>query len=203
MLEHSRRELAIAAPRTILMRGERLAESKRLFASGDERRSSRRSMPCSIAARAALAAPPLIRDAKGSHSAERQQARLHEHGAVFLARIRRLPNGLPFVNRDGEMYPESRKDHDGLRLQQTVTRVHALALAWYLTGDATYAQSAAKHLRVFFLDTATRMNPNLNFAQAVLGVIGGSELRHHRYARHAGARRRAAPARWRAGMDAA
>ncbi|HTE44258.1 MAG TPA: alginate lyase family protein, partial [Gemmatimonadaceae bacterium] len=83
------------------------------------------------------------------------------------------PNGLPFVNRDGEMNPESRKDHDGLRLQQTIARVHALALAWYLSGDARYAQGAAKHLRVFFLDTATRMNPNLNFAQAVLGVTDG------------------------------
>ena len=50
-------------------------------------------------------------------------------------------SGLPFVNRDGEMNPESRKDHDGLRLQQTVARVHALALAWYLSGEAKYAQS--------------------------------------------------------------
>jgi hypothetical protein len=71
------------------------------------------------------------------------------------------------------MYPESRTDHDGLRLQQTVSRVHALAVAWYLTGDARYAAGAAKHLRVFFLDTATRMNPNLRFAQAVLGVTEG------------------------------
>jgi hypothetical protein len=83
------------------------------------------------------------------------------------------PNGLPFVNRDGQVYPESRKDHDGLRMQQTISRVHALALAWYLSRDAQYAQAAAKHLRVFFLDAATKMNPNLNFAQAVLGVSDG------------------------------
>jgi len=77
------------------------------------------------------------------------------------------------VNRDGEMNPASRRDHDGLRLQQTIARARALALAWYFTGDAKYAEGAARHLRVFFLDSATRMNPNLRFAQAVLGVTEG------------------------------
>jgi hypothetical protein len=124
------------------------------------------------AARAALAAPSLTVMQKG-----RIPPSGNKHDYMSMAPYF-WPNpatasGLPFVNRDGEMNPESRKDHDGLRLQQTVARVHALALAWYLSGEAKYAQSAAKHLRVFFLDTATRMNPNLNFAQAVLGVSEG------------------------------
>ena len=83
------------------------------------------------------------------------------------------PNGLPFIRKDGQMYPESRVDHDGVRLQQTIARVQVLSLAWYFTGDPRYAAGAARHLRVFFLDTATRMNPNLRFAQAVLGVTEG------------------------------
>ena len=162
---------AIVAPRTILMRGDRLVESKRLFASGSA--ALKPTFDAMFgAARAALDAPSLNVMQKG-----RIPPSGNKHDYMSMAPYfwpnPATANGLPFVNRDGEMNPESRKDHDGLRLQQTVARVHALALAWYLSGEARYAQSAMKHLRVFFLDTATRMNPNLNFAQAVLGVSEG------------------------------
>ena len=161
----------MAVPRTILLRGDRLAESKRLLASGDV--SLKPTFDALLeAARAALAAPTLSVMQK-----QRTPSSGDKHDYMSMAPYfwpnPATPNGLPFVNRDGEMNPESRKDHDGLRLQQTIARAHALALAWYLTGDARYAEGAAKHLRVFFLDTATRMNPNLNFAQAVLGVTEG------------------------------
>src|SRR4030095_10982966 len=51
--------------------------------------------------------------------------------------------------------------------------VHTLALAYYFSGNPAYAEHASKLLRVWFLDTATRMNPNLNFAQAIKGVNTG------------------------------
>ena len=158
-------------PRTILMRGERLAESKRLFASAEP--SLKATFDALLeSARAALAAPSLSVMQKGRIPSSGDKHDYMSMAPYFWPNPA-TANGLPFVNRDGEMYPESRKDHDGLRLQQTVSRVHALALAAYLTGDARYSEGAAKHLRVFFLDTATRMNPNLNFAQAVLGVTEG------------------------------
>jgi hypothetical protein len=92
-------------------------------------------------------------------------------------------NGLPYIRRDGEINPESRIDHDGLRFQQMEDAVEILSLAWYLSGNAKYATRAAKLLHGWFIDPATRMNPNLNFAQAVLGVspgrgIGIIDLRH-------------------------
>ena len=51
--------------------------------------------------------------------------------------------------------------------------VHALGLGYYFTGKEEYAARATLLLRTWFLDPATRMNPNLNYAQAVLGVDTG------------------------------
>ncbi|MBA3671344.1 MAG: alginate lyase family protein, partial [Gemmatimonadaceae bacterium] len=83
------------------------------------------------------------------------------------------PNGLPFVRRDGVVNPESRVDHDGWRMYTMASRVEALALAHYLTDDARYATAAGRHLRAWFVDSATRMNPNLEYGQAVPGVTVG------------------------------
>jgi hypothetical protein len=48
-----------------------------------------------------------------------------------------------------------------------------LSLAYYFTGNEAYAAKAAQTLRAWFMDSATRMNPNLQYAQAVLGVNNG------------------------------
>ena len=46
-------------------------------------------------------------------------------------------------------------------------------MAYYFTGKEAYADHASKLIRVWFLDEATRMNPNLNYAQSVKGVTDG------------------------------
>jgi hypothetical protein len=51
--------------------------------------------------------------------------------------------------------------------------VETLGLAYYYSGDARYAAKAAELVRAWFLDPATRMNPNANFAQAVPGREDG------------------------------
>jgi hypothetical protein len=83
------------------------------------------------------------------------------------------PNGLPYIRHDGEINPDRYKCTDDSEFDKLQTAVHELGLAYYLTGKEEYATRAAQLLRTWFLDSATRMNPNLNFAQAVLGVNTG------------------------------
>jgi hypothetical protein len=82
------------------------------------------------------------------------------------------PNGLPYIRRDGQTNPENFSQHR-LVVKTLRDSVSALAAAYQVTGDDKYAVKAAELLRVFFLDAQLRMNPNLNFAQAVPGVSPG------------------------------
>jgi hypothetical protein len=83
------------------------------------------------------------------------------------------PDGLPYISRDGEVNPEiwtipDHKDFDAL-----MDNVLTLGLLFYFTGEERYAEHAARVMRVWFLDEATRMNPNLNFCQGIRGLNDG------------------------------
>jgi unsaturated chondroitin disaccharide hydrolase len=78
------------------------------------------------------------------------------------------PDGLPYINRDGISNPELNK-LDRNRLGTTANRITTLALAWYFSEEEKYARKATELIRVWFLDKATRMNPNLEYAQMIPG----------------------------------
>lgn len=84
------------------------------------------------------------------------------------------PNGEPYIRRDGEFNPErTTNEFDVTDLDAMSGAVEALSLAYYFTDDAHYAAKAAQLLRVWFLDPATRMNPNTKYAQGVPGRTTG------------------------------
>ncbi len=82
-------------------------------------------------------------------------------------------NGLPYIRRDGERNPEINQITDHRSLDQLESAVETLALAYYFKGDEAYAAKAVSLLRTFFLDPATRMKPNLQYAQFIPGVNTG------------------------------
>lgn len=82
-------------------------------------------------------------------------------------------NGLPYIRRDGERNPEISQITDHRSLDQLESAVETLALAYYFKGDEAYAAKAVSLLRTFFLDPATRMKPNLQYAQFIPGVNTG------------------------------
>ena len=82
-------------------------------------------------------------------------------------------NGLPYIRRDGERNPEIYRISDHRSLDQMAEAVETLALAYYFKGTEAYATKAAQLLRAWFFDPATRMNPNLRYAQAIRGVNDG------------------------------
>jgi hypothetical protein len=80
------------------------------------------------------------------------------------------PSGLPWVTRDGERNPAVDAFGDATAWSRLVNATHALSLAWFYTGDTRYSAHAAELLRAWFLAPATRMNPNLLYAQRTPGV---------------------------------
>jgi hypothetical protein len=85
----------------------------------------------------------------------------------------KTPDGLPYVQRDGERNPEINKIIDHQSMDRMAGAVETLALTAYFGGEDKYAQKAAQLLRAWFVDPATRMNPNLQYAQGIPGTTTG------------------------------
>ena len=81
------------------------------------------------------------------------------------------PEG-PYIRKDGQTNPDNFTAHREamIRFSQIIG---ALASAYEMTGETKYAKHAALHLKAWFLNPATKMNPSLNYAQAIKGRVTG------------------------------
>jgi len=78
----------------------------------------------------------------------------------------------PYIQRDGMTNPDNFVAHR-LAMIRLSRIVGALASAYQLTKDEKYFQHALKHCNAWFVDSATKMNPSLLYAQAIKGRFTG------------------------------
>ncbi len=95
--------------------------------------------------------------------------RVGENGQGRVGETARVAVG---VERQGVDLGRDRGDGAG-EDGPTADDVPALVAAWKLTGDRRYANHAAKHLKAWFINEQTKMNPNLQYAQAIHGRFTG------------------------------
>ncbi|WP_461127204.1 alginate lyase family protein [Spirosoma aerophilum] len=81
------------------------------------------------------------------------------------------PQG-PYVQRDGMTNPDNFVAHRQAMIRFSRV-VGALASAYKLTGKEVYVRQALRHLNAWFVDSTTRMNPSLQYAQAIKGRATG------------------------------
>lgn len=149
-----------------------LADAKACLASGDEGLRPALAQLLREADRALEATPPsVMQKTQVPPSGDKHD---YLSAAPYFWPNPASSNGLPYIRHDGRVNPESRTNaSDHRRLGRLADLVQTLSLAYYFTGKEAYAIQAARCLRVWFLEPATRMNPNLQFAQGVPGVNTG------------------------------
>ena len=79
------------------------------------------------------------------------------------------PDGLPYVNRDGQHNHAQVARGDRGRIGDFCETLEKLAAAWHVKHDEAAARRAGEWLRAWFVTPATRMNPHLEYAQVRLG----------------------------------
>nr|MBD3622369.1 alginate lyase family protein [Sunxiuqinia sp.] len=81
------------------------------------------------------------------------------------------PEGA-YVRRDGQTNPDNFVDHR-LAMIRFSRIVGMQTSAYLLTGHEKFAKAAGEHLDAWFINPATRMNPTMNYAQAIKGRVTG------------------------------
>ena len=160
-----------SAPRVFLINAQKLRETKERIKAGDKTFAAALTKLESDA-RKALQQDPVSVVTKETTPPSGDKHDYMSQAPYFWPDPQK-PEGLPYVRRDGERNPEINKITDHRTLDQMEAASRTLALAYYFTGNEEYAAKATQILRGWFLDPATRMNPNLEYAQFIPGVNTG------------------------------
>lgn len=81
------------------------------------------------------------------------------------------PDG-PYIRKDGNSNPENFVAHR-LALMRLSEIAGALGAAYKFTDDEKYAKALLVHLKAWFVNNDTKMNPHLRYAQAIMGKVEG------------------------------
>lgn len=78
----------------------------------------------------------------------------------------------PYIQKDGLTNPENFTAHRKAMIRFSKIVANQTA-AYIITKDKKYASHAIHHIKAWFIDTATMMNPSLLYAQAIKGKVTG------------------------------
>ena len=86
-------------------------------------------------------------------------------------------DGLPWIYKDGVVNPASMNyDTDRVRFEDFEKELEQLIFAYYFSDDPKYAFKAMEYMDIWFVDEATKMNPNANYGSARPGSNDGDRV---------------------------
>ena len=83
-------------------------------------------------------------------------------------------DGLPYIRKDGEKNSETRNNFtDYVEKDNFLVAIKTLTKAYYFSDQKKYADKGLELINAWFLEDATKMNPNLNYGQYIPGISEG------------------------------
>ncbi len=152
-------------PATVILDGARLVAIKQQLATSPTREQTAALAALKRAADRALTAGPWsVMQKTSTVSADKHD---YYSLATYFWPNPDTPDGCPAVRKDGRWGPAVASTGDLTARALSWQAISDLALAWFYTGNAAYARRARLDIRTWFLNSSTRMNPNMNFGQVV------------------------------------
>lgn len=161
---------AARAPHTVVMDGQALAKTKLQLAIGIAPKATRTAYNLLLkTADADLKAGPwsVLDKPQTPPSGDKHDYMSQAPYWWASPKTPTNPQGCPYINKDGQRNPEADAITDHTERMVAWDAIRDLTLAWYYSGNVKYAQRAELDIRTWFLNPATAMNPNLNFAQII------------------------------------